>query len=1229
MATGDKNLEYRLIIHDDGTATVKRVSSEVEKLGKTGKTAGKAGKEGLDEIGKGATHTAEKITDLERTLSRIQRTVAAFIGVWAFRKVTEGFSDLIGTGIEYNSIMEQTRLGIASILLSQGEYSTQLGQTLEGQEALNAAQLQSSQISRQLQLDNLKTIATYQQLVKAYQQTLAPGLEVGFSPEKVRQYTVAMVQAAGAMGLNMDMLAEETRSMLRGTINPRNTLIATALGIRPEDINKYKGDTEAFFQFLMGKLSAFQTAGIESQQTWTGVISNVKDVVSITLGEGFRGLFDELKQLALDFQKSITIETPTGIIIDPEVINKVRELSDFVILIVRGLVNIGRGFAWLLDLSDRWGKSLQGSRSDLEDMARLATQVATGGEVKIGTNAEDWEKAKAIIGYIWNQSVSIGDKFSHIASKAKEAMTYMADLASSGAFSKSTQAFSDYMDSLVKRFDKIKRDAKLDKQQFEMPSIEWQDQPTYTQRLAQLTEDQIDALIKMRLKTGQITDDEKKRVQVMLEEADIQRSINELTFQEQASLVEVSRTIEKLKMPPIFKREFIALATQALREFGATSTSQVIGIRSQIASINKDYEEQIRLSKLAGAAEIAKLDVTHKAYPKLVKAMQDLSDARTDALGRQAIAQVISWQEEIARTRASIAEMTGDLDSQSRYESRAIQLAIERRVVTKELKGEYGKQLETLLKLASVIDQIQKKERIRLDNQSAVLKAQGELAGLTGDFYKQMELLEAENQARKEALDLDKKMSFLTRERLKNIYDEVTATKIKLDTAQFEYEAVVKRVGLQKELTTLQKGSVSAAELQRSIVQAEVDLWKKKLEVAKDPTIQQNIREVIKLLGQVGIEREKQQDTQNFLSAFDRVENFKVQIAEMTGNVSELETAYKMLAISQKAAFENDPAMEGWRETLGEQVDKLAELQKRYREFGRAQTEAQYKSNIAQSLGDWQALKSVEEELLSIEYKRAVAIGGLTETAQNYAKVSYDLKMREIEAQRTLNDVVLATIGLEKYGLQVTSDVAQQYENIFPNIINMTSATTSTFLTDLATGTKGVKDAWNDLFKNLHQGLVNLLVDLGLTIAKMELMKSLGYGGSPGVGAGGGGWGSLITSLASMALSAYGGGAGAEAITADKYSAWAGGVGVGGTKLGEGGVITSPQIAMVGETPEVFIPLKGGKVPVSMEGGQKPTAIQHFNFNIYTPDANSFRASQKQIMTQAFIQASRATGRNS
>ena len=79
-------------------------------------------------------------------------------------------------------------------------------------------------------------------------------------------------------------------------------------------------------------------------------------------------------------------------------------------------------------------------------------------------------------------------------------------------------------------------------------------------------------------------------------------------------------------------------------------------------------------------------------------------------------------------------------------------------------------------------------------------------------------------------------------------------------------------MGLQKELTTLQKGSVSAAELQRSIVQAEVDLWKKKLEVAKDPTIQQNIREVIKLLGQVGIEREKQQDTQNFLSAFDRVE---------------------------------------------------------------------------------------------------------------------------------------------------------------------------------------------------------------------------------------------------------------------------------------------------------------------------------------------------------------------
>ena len=59
---------------------------------------------------------------------------------------------------------------------------------------------------------NFQTIATLDQLVRAYQETLPVAMAKGFNKQMVLDYTVAMVQAAGAIGLSLDQMAEETRS---------------------------------------------------------------------------------------------------------------------------------------------------------------------------------------------------------------------------------------------------------------------------------------------------------------------------------------------------------------------------------------------------------------------------------------------------------------------------------------------------------------------------------------------------------------------------------------------------------------------------------------------------------------------------------------------------------------------------------------------------------------------------------------------------------------------------------------------------------------------------------------------------------------------------------------------------------------------------------------------------------------------------------------------------------
>lgn len=64
-----------------------------------------------------------------------------------------------------------------------------------------------------------------------------------------------------------------------------------------------------------------------------------------------------------------------------------------------------------------------------------------------------------------------------------------------------------------------------------------------------------------------------------------------------------------------------------------------------------------------------------------------------------------------------------------------------------------------------------------------------------------------------------------------------------------------------------------------------------------------------------------------------------------------------------------------------------------------------------------------------------------------------------------------------------------------------------------------------------------------------------------------------------------------------------------------GGIANSPQLALFGEgrMNEAYVPLPDGRsIPVKMEGEGRQV-VNHFNVTITTPDANSFRRSERQI----------------
>jgi hypothetical protein len=256
---------------------------------------------------------------------------------------------VVGSFFNYLSTIETASLGMSAAFMTGGEYIDKTtGKALKGSEALSAAMEDTKSVIKELQVANFETIATLDELVVAYQTTLPVALHKGFDKKMIMDFTLAMVQAAGAIGLPMNQMAEETRSLLMGTITPRNTRIGVILGITNADIRKYEGDTQGLFDFLMGKLAAFRIAGIEAQYTWRGLWSNTKDLVLMMGAQIFEPAFNAIKQSLMEIQKNILdVDSVTGKVkgFKPEFLESLRNVREW----FAGIIADVRRFSMLLD----------------------------------------------------------------------------------------------------------------------------------------------------------------------------------------------------------------------------------------------------------------------------------------------------------------------------------------------------------------------------------------------------------------------------------------------------------------------------------------------------------------------------------------------------------------------------------------------------------------------------------------------------------------------------------------------------------------------------------------------------------------------------------------------------------------------------------------------------------------------------------------------------------------
>lgn len=270
--------------------------------------------------------TEKRGNSLFFTFRRLFGVLALFQGA---RLLIRGFIDTIKEAIRFNAVIEQSTLGLASLFSAVGNVRDALGQTVTPAQELALAEKEARRQIKLLRQDALNTTATFEDLLAAFQQAVAPGLVAGLNVDQIRRFTLQISQAAGALGLAGNQLAEEIRSILSGTIQARTTRIATALGISNADIRRAK-QLGVLFDFLQQKFSSFSEAGEKAQQTFAGLASNIQDAVSAALGLAGEDLFKEVKATLQDIFDILTDrDLDTGLLKpDPRAVAIFREIFD-------------------------------------------------------------------------------------------------------------------------------------------------------------------------------------------------------------------------------------------------------------------------------------------------------------------------------------------------------------------------------------------------------------------------------------------------------------------------------------------------------------------------------------------------------------------------------------------------------------------------------------------------------------------------------------------------------------------------------------------------------------------------------------------------------------------------------------------------------------------------------------------------------------------------------------
>jgi len=244
--------------------------------------------------------------------------------------------------ITFNKEMESATIAIATILTSVGQVRDSQGGLVTGADAFNIALSESRGILDGLKKDALGSIATFEALVQAYQVAVGPGLAAGLDTGQIREVSKRLTEGALAMGIPLNQLSEEIRSLLKGTATARNTRIAVLFGGAKEANEAIRNAAEQgnLYEVLMEKLEGVKLGADAAGLSLEVLKSNLQDSVQLLLAEGGFDAFEKVKQVTLDLAHALRdTDTEGNTIFSPQALSVVNEMSAILGTLVDGFRN--------------------------------------------------------------------------------------------------------------------------------------------------------------------------------------------------------------------------------------------------------------------------------------------------------------------------------------------------------------------------------------------------------------------------------------------------------------------------------------------------------------------------------------------------------------------------------------------------------------------------------------------------------------------------------------------------------------------------------------------------------------------------------------------------------------------------------------------------------------------------------------------------------------------------